>query len=796
MENPLPIETLENPSSPIPKFSAFPLQRRRSHLDSASYRTLLQIFSLSLDESPDGDKDPSFGNPSPELGETTRKEDEEDRNGSEIDKDSHIGNPSLESGETARNERKEDSHGMDIGKDFSFGNPSLESGETVPNEEKEDPSGMDIDKGSSFVNPNLVGADGLGETKASEKDPEGLNFTNPDTNLESLQHDVIDSMEELEFDDDFDMEFLNSIMSDCSKLIGVTEESQEQLVMEDPKLHSSEARIQENGEGANSEQPELIGGNAESKEQFVIENPESHSSEARNQENDQGAKMGQPELIDGNTESKEQLVIENPKLQSLESRNEDNSNGADSEPSKVSDFEMSVIVEEASEGLVDEGEMEEGEISGEFDVSDDEPLSFHEDRKLEGPVGQDFAKTENLNHTRTDSNIYSVEDHIATRELSPSVGTSNAVSFNSKLQTKNTITGDKFLKPQTKTSFSNATQGGVKCDAMPQDISDTKAVERAKRVRTPLTEERKAKKKIAKKRKKAQKEREQGVKRLKLLPVVKSNKLKDCKYYLMGKCQQGSSCKFSHDATPMTKSQPCTFFARDSCLKGDDCPFDHQLSEYPCHNFTTTGICIRGDRCKFSHKLTTREGSSAIVAGKSDPLPSPGKLNLGKQLNMSTTPLSAAGPSRYAASSTQSKTLKPSVGNLLTTMEKTTPVPKGIRFLSFGKGPLDDSSKKKDILLPGNLGATFNQQNKDKLLGSQPKNASSFLQKSGSASQLEANITSKQAVCSPSPNATARPGLQKINFDNEQARVPSRNVQTEVSEASKILEEFLFFGGG
>ncbi|RWW18973.1 hypothetical protein BHE74_00023859 [Ensete ventricosum] len=66
----------------------------------------------------------------------------------------------------------------------------------------------------------------------------------------------------------------------------------------------------------------------------------------------------------------------------------------------------------------------------------------------------------------------------------------------------------------------------------------------------------------AKKRKRAEKERQQGVKRLKLQPVVKPKAVKLCNFYLMGRCQQvdlsislGDLCKFSHDATPLTKSQ-------------------------------------------------------------------------------------------------------------------------------------------------------------------------------------------------------------------------------------------------
>ncbi|KAK7260151.1 hypothetical protein RIF29_25955 [Crotalaria pallida] len=64
----------------------------------------------------------------------------------------------------------------------------------------------------------------------------------------------------------------------------------------------------------------------------------------------------------------------------------------------------------------------------------------------------------------------------------------------------------------------------------------------------------------------------------------------------------------SHDIVPLTKSTPCCHFGRHSCMKGDDCPFDHQLSKYPCANFVSQGSCGRGDACLFSHQVPTEKG--------------------------------------------------------------------------------------------------------------------------------------------------------------------------------------------
>ncbi|KAG8051582.1 hypothetical protein GUJ93_ZPchr0001g31582 [Zizania palustris] len=135
-------------------------------------------------------------------------------------------------------------------------------------------------------------------------------------------------------------------------------------------------------------------------------------------------------------------------------------------------------------------------------------------------------------------------------------------------------------------------------------LPDDEVFKHGNKKKRPLTEERKAKKKKNKRIKRAQQLEADGVKRLKLQPVIKPKVVQYCRHYLLGRCQQGNLCKFSHNTTPLTKSKPCTHFARGSCLKGDDCPYDHELSKYPCHNYLENGMCIRGDKCRFSHVHT------------------------------------------------------------------------------------------------------------------------------------------------------------------------------------------------
>ncbi|KAK7316791.1 hypothetical protein RJT34_00508 [Clitoria ternatea] len=129
-----------------------------------------------------------------------------------------------------------------------------------------------------------------------------------------------------------------------------------------------------------------------------------------------------------------------------------------------------------------------------------------------------------------------------------------------------------------------------------------------KKIRGPVSEARKEKRKMKYRKKRAEKNREQGVKRLKLQPAQKPKTLAVCRHYQKnGRCNEGDKCRFSHDVLPLTKSTPCSHFARHSCMRGDDCPYDHQLSKYPCNNFVSKGSCSRGAACLFSHQVPANQ---------------------------------------------------------------------------------------------------------------------------------------------------------------------------------------------
>ncbi|KAI3847195.1 hypothetical protein MKX03_033302 [Papaver bracteatum] len=224
---------------------------------------------------------------------------------------------------------------------------------------------------------------------------------------------------------------------------------------------------------------------------------------------------------------------------------------------------------------------------------------------------------------------------------------------------------------------------------------NTKAGEKRSRV---VTKERKEKKKMIGRKKRAQTRREQGVKRLRIEPQISKPKPpKYCEFYLKGRCQKGDSCKFSHDTTPLTKSQPCKFLPLQQCLKGDDCPFDHELSKYPCNNFATNGSCFRGDKCLFSHKIVETPKPSDVSPTEAVSQPSPNNLNTKRSQNSKNispcTPNNiSSGASLKTPSTTGSQVHKNPEQSVLEKLRSPAQPPKGITLLSFGSSPPNKSS--------------------------------------------------------------------------------------------------------
>ncbi|XP_062091055.1 uncharacterized protein LOC133797231 [Humulus lupulus] len=221
-----------------------------------------------------------------------------------------------------------------------------------------------------------------------------------------------------------------------------------------------------------------------------------------------------------------------------------------------------------------------------------------------------------------------------------------------------------------------------------------------KKKRSHPTMERRAKKKLKKQKQRAEKNRQLGVKRLKLPVISKPKTISYCRHFLVGRCQEGDKCKFSHDTVPLTKSKPCCHFARHSCMKGDDCPFDHQLSMYPCTNFASRGSCSRGDNCMFSHKIVPKEDATT-ASNALEPEKKVASLMSNSKFKEQLKDNSASQqPFNVLSCSTGISSHKSTEKNKDETFLKQAKlVPKGINFLSVGSTPLVDSVKLKQQIL-------------------------------------------------------------------------------------------------
>ncbi|CAM0881422.1 unnamed protein product [Alopecurus aequalis] len=316
-------------------------------------------------------------------------------------------------------------------------------------------------------------------------------------------------------------------------------------------------------------------------------------------------------------------------------------------------------------------------------------------------------------------------------------------------------------------------------------VHDAEASKRGNRKRH-LTEERKAKKTKNKRVKRAQQLVADGVKRLKLAPIIKPKVVQYCHFYLHGKCQQGNTCKFSHDTTPLTKSKPCTHFARGSCLKGDDCPYDHELSKYPCHNFVENGMCFRGDKCKFSHVVPTADGPS-----KSDTKESDASLVSEKPISRDQTSSQKAlvvhdGGLLTSARSKHNSILKNLAGISVNAQKASARTPKGVQFLPSSQDRSNSS------MLHHDASRTEKHMYTN---GGKYKNF-------GGPQAAEGDKNANPNRQRPVPLFDEKNSLKEASSHPKKslptdttAVLGSVSTQHEVSEASRILQEFLFGAG-
>ncbi|KAH7572122.1 hypothetical protein ACOSQ2_015379 [Xanthoceras sorbifolium] len=420
-------------------------------------------------------------------------------------------------------------------------------------------------------------------------------------------------------------------------------------------------------------------------------------------------------------------------------------------------------------------EVEEGEISGDFDVNDvsldiflDDSVVSEEkkvdEKQVNGSLHESTSFIMNtVNHANSDRAVELEESVRNERQFKSKsvVHGASTIAIDSDMYNCVAVAGRNKRKANVDeegagypaTCPSNPLMNGEileqNATGMPGIASKEKldsGVGNKKRRGTP-SKEKKAKKKQKERKKRAEKNRQLGVKRLKLRPVVKPKAVAYCRHYLMGRCHEGDKCKYSHDTVPLTKSKPCCHFTRNSCMKGDDCPFDHQLSKYPCNNFVTNGFCNRGDNCMFSHKIPPKEDALSAPSGGKNEAEAPSLLNVP---NSQKQPSSDRIPHHNVdvSNSRKASSFKNTEQNVAETVLKPPALaPKGISCLFLGKSSALESSKIKQ----GNLSPKRNANGK---IGNQPElSASSTFQ--------NMNETPKRT-----PSAVTAKGVNFLSFGN------------------------------
>lgn len=420
-------------------------------------------------------------------------------------------------------------------------------------------------------------------------------------------------------------------------------------------------------------------------------------------------------------------------------------------------------------GQNDGGGFEEGEIEGEFQDlgSEESGNSEHgdedgEDEKLEdNSISRGSGPNKSCDYGTQFGNLHSI----------PETGNDHLV-----LNMDAIVRGD----AQISVTRAQAVTYDEVVDWNETPLPDNESVDPGKKRKRILTEERKAKKTKNKRKNRALQRIADGVKRPKLTPVTKPKK--PCHFYDHGKCRQGNNCKFSHDFTPSTKSKPCTHFACGSCLKGEECPYDHELSKYECHNYKNNGTCARGDNCKFSHVMPTTEGTPTQDAKTSDASLAYEKTNTREH----TRSQKNATVHNVAPSNSILRNL---AGVSSKSQNVSNHIPKGVQFLSIGKGQsnldslhLDALSMEKQRNANGtqhNLGG--HEAERQKIVKQNSQKPNLLLDDKNSSEGATRHPCSDPQKATLPVNSIATPG--------------SIHTQHEVSEASRILQEFLFGAG-
>ncbi|ESQ42718.1 hypothetical protein EUTSA_v10012834mg [Eutrema salsugineum] len=453
------------------------------------------------------------------------------------------------------------------------------------------------------------------------------------------------------------------------------------------------------------------------------------------------------EIIGSKAEEVPKLAESNEVLSSgvVDINNETLAREMESEKKPV---DCSQVVAASISQMVEDGDVEEGEISGDDNdnmlIGDDLPVERHEDSHVSQEI----------------------------------------VDKNGEGTSKSSCSGPSFG-----VEVLNVENGVKEKDQTSKNQEKMASGTRIKKKSAP-SKEAKARKKAKFRKKRAQERIALGVKKLQLKPVApKPIPIKYCRHYLKGRCHEGEKCKFSHDTTPETKSLPCCYFATQSCMKGDDCPYDHDLSKYLCNNFITKGSCHRGDNCLFSHKGTPQAASdtpSANVTTSSTNITaasfSPQKSN--KQTvreaiaKLPTIQARVSIPDMFLKPSSQANQRNSSDASppQIPPLRKPSVAPKGMSFLSLEKTSQEDTVK------PPSLGSKQNTQNSDNQSLKQSQQRSSVPMVPPKGISLTFASEKHKALNQEPP--------QESSSSRNLKTTPNSHIQSSLNSTMKLAAEF------
>ncbi|XP_061363920.1 uncharacterized protein LOC133307426 [Gastrolobium bilobum] len=457
--------------------------------------------------------------------------------------------------------------------------------------------------------------------------------------------------------------------------------------------------------------------------------------------------------------------------------------------------------------LIEKEDVEEGEISGDFGMADNSFDMSSADSLILQQVNVDEVqkpknRIENVEPRTSDKNGIAFGTKVAiSRETNKCDKAGQCVSVLKPDNSKDRHIGSKGINevPTNLTQNQVLRRGSLEENATKDHVNSSAAKKMVdvseKKKRGPGSEEKKDKKKAKKRKKRAEENRKQGVKRMKLLPVLKPKTVMHCRHYLKGRCHEGDKCHFSHDTVPLTKSTPCSHFTRGKCLKGDDCPFDHQLSKYPCNNFVSKGSCIRGYACMFSHQVPAKQDiptpSNVSIPELKSPHPS-GNINLNITLNNHG---SFVQQNHFTNSSGTHSHINAEHKVADTVQKQPTRAPKGISFINVAKLSLSPNTPKQGVVTQNKESLVQSGTRSDQSISGKTPNTLEIPKKFSAVTPKGINFLSfgKGPVCSFKSSISSlvmrENGVkfpQLVNFGlPEQASSLNKDDHSKVSEGTK-----------